>query len=126
LQASTSLGLIGREAPAIAISLAHSFLKPPPVPELATVTRAGFSFWNSSATASLIGNTVLDPSIEMGATAFVATACEADWGLSSFGCSRCLEQAGRPSAAMMLRVAVDRANASWLCTDPPLSELMPD
>jgi hypothetical protein len=44
LHASTSDGLIGRDAPAMAISLAHSFLKPPPVPELATVTRAALVF----------------------------------------------------------------------------------
>ena len=40
-----------------------NFLKPPPVPETPTVTRiSGCSFRNSSATASVIGNTVLEPS----------------------------------------------------------------
>jgi hypothetical protein len=56
--------LIGREAPAIAISPAQNFLKPPPVPETPMVTRLSrLTFWNSSATASLMGETVLEPSI---------------------------------------------------------------
>jgi hypothetical protein len=42
-------------------------LNPPPVPEMPTVTRTfpRFWIWNSSATASVIGNTVLEPSILM-------------------------------------------------------------
>ena len=37
--------------------------KPPPVPEMPTVTRAfGFFFWNPSAAAIAYGPTVLDPS----------------------------------------------------------------
>ena len=56
LQASTSVGLIGRDASEMSVSPAQNFLKPPPVPEMPTVTRAlGFAFWNSSATASVIG-----------------------------------------------------------------------
>src|SRR5687767_10524872 len=62
-QAATSVSLIGREASAISISPRQNFWKPPPVPEMPTVTRVpGLAFWNSSATASLIGNTVLEPS----------------------------------------------------------------
>ena len=55
---------IGREALAMSSSPRQNFLKPPPVPETPTVTliRPWFWIWNSSATASLIGYTVLEPS----------------------------------------------------------------
>ena len=63
LQASISVALIGREASLMSVSPRQNFWKPPPVPEMPTVTRLPFSpFWNSSATASLIGKTVLEPS----------------------------------------------------------------
>src|SRR5512145_1502751 len=62
-QSSTSVGLIGREASEMSVSPAQNFLKPPPVPEMPMVTRTlGWDFWNSSATASVIGYTVLEPS----------------------------------------------------------------
>jgi hypothetical protein len=56
---------MGREA--LEMQSAHAeFLEAAPVPEIPTVTRTpGCVFWNSSATASVIGNTVLDPSIRM-------------------------------------------------------------
>jgi hypothetical protein len=57
--------LIGRDAPVIAVSPVQNFLKPPPVPDTPMVTRAGFPARNSSATASVMGNTVLDPSMAM-------------------------------------------------------------
>ncbi len=49
----------------MSVSPRQNFLKPPPVPEMPTVTLIApfFAFWNSSATASVIGNTVLEPSI---------------------------------------------------------------
>src|SRR5687768_6808466 len=63
VHSSTSVGLIGREALEMSVSPPQNFLKPPPVPEIPTVTLLpGFAFWNSSATASVIGNTVLEPS----------------------------------------------------------------
>jgi hypothetical protein len=63
LQASTSVGLIGREALEMSVSPAQKRLKPPPVPEMPIVTFVlGFAFWNSSPTASVIGYTVLEPS----------------------------------------------------------------
>jgi hypothetical protein len=41
----------------------QNFWNPPPVPEIPTVTFVpGVARWKSSATASLMGNTVLDPS----------------------------------------------------------------
>ena len=47
----------------MSVSPRQNFWKPPPVPEMPTVTRtAALAFWNSSATASLTGKTVLDPS----------------------------------------------------------------
>ena len=51
----------------MSVSPRQNFLKPPPVPEMPTVTRIlpRFWIWNSSATASVIGNTVLEPSILM-------------------------------------------------------------
>jgi hypothetical protein len=53
---SISLARIGREAPATSISPRVNFLKPPPVPEMPTVTLAApRSFWYSSATASVTG-----------------------------------------------------------------------
>ena len=63
-QASISAARIGREASWISVSPRQNFLKPPPVPEMPTVTRTlpRFWIWNSSATASVIGNTVLEPS----------------------------------------------------------------
>src|SRR3546814_14699619 len=52
------------EALLISVSPRANFLKPPPVPETPTVTRtSGPTFLNSSATASVIGYTVLEPSI---------------------------------------------------------------
>src|SRR4029453_10364280 len=65
LHASTSVGLIGRDASEMSVSPLQNFLKPPPVPEIPTVTFAlGFTFWNSSATASLIGQAALDPAMD--------------------------------------------------------------
>src|SRR3990172_9136195 len=56
--------LIGRDASFRSVSPLQNFLNPPPVPEKATVTLTpGLAFWNSSATASVIGYTVLEPSI---------------------------------------------------------------
>src|SRR4030095_13063662 len=63
LHAVASSSLIGRDAPAIAISPRQNFLNPPPVPDTPTVTWPPFSFWNSSANAWRIGNTVEEPSI---------------------------------------------------------------
>src|SRR6476661_5939445 len=58
-----SVSEIGREASLMSVSARQNFWKPPPVPEMPTVTRVpGLAFWNSSATASLIGKTVLLPS----------------------------------------------------------------
>src|SRR5690606_2619511 len=64
LQAAISFSRMGREALAISISPRQNFLKPPPVPEMPTVTRTlpRLAIWNSSATASVTGNTVLEPS----------------------------------------------------------------
>jgi hypothetical protein len=49
--------VIGREALEKSVSPRQNFLKPPPVPEMPTVTLMAFflAFWNSSATASVIG-----------------------------------------------------------------------
>ncbi len=50
----------------MSVSPLQNFWKPPPVPEVPTVTRTlGFSSWKNSAAASLRGATVLDPSILM-------------------------------------------------------------
>ena len=58
-----SLPLIGRDASLISISPRVYFLNPPPVPDTPTVIRTlGYILPNSSATASVIGNTVLEPS----------------------------------------------------------------
>jgi hypothetical protein len=56
-QASISFFRIGREASEMSVSPRQNFLKPPPVPEMPTVTLMAFffAFWNSSATASVIG-----------------------------------------------------------------------
>src|SRR5687767_306441 len=62
-QASVSCGLIGREASEISVSSRQNFWNPPPVPVVPTVTLVpGLAFWNSSATASVTGATVLEPS----------------------------------------------------------------
>src|SRR5687767_5990736 len=56
--------LIGREALLISVSPRENFLNPPPVPDTPTVTRISpCSFLYSSATASVIGYTELDPSM---------------------------------------------------------------
>jgi hypothetical protein len=62
---SISFFVIGREALEMSVSPRQNFLKPPPVPDTPTVTLylPRWAFWNSSATASVIGNTVLEPSI---------------------------------------------------------------
>jgi hypothetical protein len=63
LHSAISLFRIGREALEISVSPRQNFLKPPPVPEMPTVTRMPrFAFWKSSATASVTGKTVLEPS----------------------------------------------------------------
>jgi hypothetical protein len=55
--------LIGREALETSVSPAQKRLNPPPVPAIPTVTRTPACWiWNSSATASEMGATVLDPS----------------------------------------------------------------
>src|SRR6185503_7760143 len=63
-QSAISALRIGREALETSVSLRQNFLKPPPVPEMPTVTLTCcfFAFWKSSATASVTGNTVLEPS----------------------------------------------------------------
>jgi|SRR5687768_9846726 hypothetical protein len=62
-QADISVLLMGRDALLISVSPRQNFWKPPPVPEMPTVTLTSLpAFLNSSATASLIGNTVLEPS----------------------------------------------------------------
>ena len=54
---------IGREAFERSISLRQNRSKPPPVPEMPTVTRrGGFRFWKPSAAAIAYGPTVLEPS----------------------------------------------------------------
>ena len=60
------LGSIAREASLKSVSPAQNFSKPPPVPEVPTVTlTSGFSCWKPSATASVSGATVLEPSIRI-------------------------------------------------------------
>ena len=62
-QVSISVGRIGLDASLMSVSPRQNFWNPPPVPEMPTVTRMpGLAFWNSSATASLMGKTVLEPS----------------------------------------------------------------
>jgi hypothetical protein len=61
------LDLLGEDRPRgvrTSVSPRQNFLKPPPVPDTPTVTRwrPCFAFWNSSATASVTGKTVLEPS----------------------------------------------------------------
>ena len=52
LQRTASESFIGRDAFERSISLRQNRSKPPPVPEIPTVTRAfGFFFWNPSAAA---------------------------------------------------------------------------
>src|SRR5882724_4537266 len=65
LQSSISFFRIGRDASETSVSPRQNFLKPPPVPEMPTVTLTLplVDFWKSSAMASVIGNTVLEPSI---------------------------------------------------------------
>ena len=47
----------------MSVSFTQNFLNPPPVPEMPTGTRtSGNCFWNSSATAWVMGPTVLEPS----------------------------------------------------------------
>jgi hypothetical protein len=46
----------------MSVSPRQNFWKPPPVPEMPTVTLVPGGARNSSATASLMGNTVLEPS----------------------------------------------------------------
>ena len=54
---------IPRDAFERSVSLRQNRSKPPPVPEMPTVTRAaGFLFWKPSAAAIAYGPTVLEPS----------------------------------------------------------------
>ena len=62
-QVSISVARIGREASLMSVSPRQNFWNPPPVPDMPTeMSTFGFAFLNSSATASLMGKTVLDPS----------------------------------------------------------------
>src|SRR5262245_54435859 len=63
-QSCCSSALIGRDALAKSVSPAQKRLKPPPVPDCATATCTlpPCSRENSSATAVVMGNTVLEPS----------------------------------------------------------------
>src|SRR5687768_11502055 len=64
--ASASVDLIGREAFETSVSLRQNFWNPPPVPDEPTVTRVpAWAAWKSCATASVIGKTVLEPSMVM-------------------------------------------------------------
>jgi hypothetical protein len=66
LQSASSSSRMGRDAPVMSISPLANFLKPPPVPDLPTVgCTFGCAFANSSATASEIGSTVLEPSMRI-------------------------------------------------------------
>ena len=61
---ASSSSLIGREASEMSVSPAQNFSKPPPVPDVPTVTcTSGYSSLNSSAAASANGATVDEPSI---------------------------------------------------------------
>ena len=61
-QESSSFCLTGREESETWVSFAQKALNPAPVPVDATLTRTlGWSLLNSSATASLMGKTVLEP-----------------------------------------------------------------
>ena len=63
LHAAASSSLIGLDASEMSVSPAQNFLKPPPVPAVATVTLTpGATLRNISAAASLNGATVDDPS----------------------------------------------------------------
>src|SRR5680860_834264 len=66
LQAAISSSSIGRDASEMSVSPAQNFSKPPPVPEVPTVTLTqGCSAWKSSAAASDRGATVLEPSMRI-------------------------------------------------------------
>jgi hypothetical protein len=60
----------------MSVSPRQKRLKPPPVPEMPTVTWAPPppEIWNSSATASVIGYTVLEPSISINSAACTVLA----------------------------------------------------
>ena len=62
---STSLALIGLEASLMSASPAQNFLNPPPVPEIPITTLADppMESPQSSTIASVIGKTVLEPSM---------------------------------------------------------------
>ena len=62
-QSPCSDSLMKREASEMSVSSLQNFLKPPPLPEIPTGTRTlEKRFWYSSATACVIGPTVLEPS----------------------------------------------------------------
>ena len=66
-----SLAFMGLDAPEMTVSPRQNFFIPPPVPDTPTVTLIPVSIWNSSATASVIGYTVLEPSILIISTAAI-------------------------------------------------------
>src|SRR6187402_9450 len=80
LQASISAGRIGLDALLTLTSSRQNFWKPPPVPEIPTVgvRPLGLALPYSSATASAIGNTVLEPSTVMSA-AGASPPSDAGW-----------------------------------------------
>ena len=78
---STSDWLMGREASDMWVSPAQNFLNPPPVPETPTVilTSPPVAMPNSSAMASVMGNTVLEPSMLMSPDSWARFIAGADW-----------------------------------------------
>src|SRR5215210_2866769 len=66
LQAASSSDSIVRDASLMSVSPAQNFSNPPPVPAWPTeIWTSGFSSLNCSATASVSGPTVLEPSIRI-------------------------------------------------------------
>ena len=83
--------VIGREAFEISVSPRQNFLNPPPVPEMPTVTLTAprLAFWNSSATASVMRKTVLEPSnqerVRAQPSRSVRPSRRADWPVLAYG-----------------------------------------
>src|SRR5688572_862638 len=81
--ASISAGRIGRDALLMSDSPRQNFWNPPPVPEMPTVgvRTSGLALPYSSATASAMGNTVLEPSSVMSSSGAASPSCRVDESL---------------------------------------------
>src|SRR5688572_20944276 len=104
---------MGREASLISISPRPNFLNPPPVPDRATeIFTAGCTALNSSATASVIGYTVLDPSMLIVPESLFSSVSSVFWPVQA---ARRMKMRGMRMVLEFIRLVFCRSE--WIIVD---------